>query len=168
MINISQQELVQLLRDVKGAKPATILAITIPAMRKTGNPYVDKVTKMQTSNVFINFNYANNVNTARFRNDEETGFVAKPRHWGQRIAGTPLVEHKGNYYLECRFMKASTPIYMIDGQPTQKSVLEPWLQESTSNAEHQGLTEETEIIVRDFKLINVKEIKLDKVHYNVI
>lgn len=168
MKTITLQNLIALLRDVKGAKPATIVAVTDVKMNKKGNPYVDRATKMVVSNVFINFIYANSVNKALIKQGDEATFVPKARKWGQHIAGTPLIEHNGNFYLECRFLNATHPVYMVDGQIVDKSILEPFIAEKSSNADHQGLDKENEIIVRDFKLINIREIKINKEHYQIV
>lgn len=168
MIQITQQELITLLSGLRGATPVTIVAVTEPKMNKTGNPYIGRVLKTQSSNVFVNFNYENAVNNARFKESGETGFTAHPRKWGVRIAGTPLVLNKGIYYLECRFFKASDPTYTIDNVVVDKSVLEPFMPATYSNAEHQGLSAEKEVIIRDFKLTNIKEIVVNRNYYEVI
>lgn len=163
MKRISQQQLQVLLRDIKGAQPATIVAVTTPTMTKTDNPYMGRVNKMQMTNIFINFIYENSVNRQRLREDETPDFVAHPRKWGQRITGTPLVEHKGKFYLEAKVEKVFDSVYYIDGAQADTKLLTPFLPTKHSNADHQGV--EKEIIVRDYSLDNIREIKMLGEHY---
>lgn len=165
MKHINLQTLTSILVNTKGACFATIVSETQPKMRKKDNPYFDRVTKLSVNKVMINFIYANAVNNALGREGKDTDFVPKQRAWGTHIEGTCIIEHKGNHYLECRVFSADKPVFMIDGQPTQKATVEPWLQEANSNADHQGLDYENEVIVRDFKFSSIKEVKINKEHY---
>ena len=159
MKEITKQELIEMLKNLKSATPTTIITNTIPKMRKKNNPYLDRVTKFMKANVFINFNYENSVNKVRDKEGNEVDFVASPRIWGVKIPGTPLVEHKGSYYLECRFLKHVNTTYICNNQNIDESVLSDFLQEG-SNAAHQGVSFENEVILRDFKIENILEIRL--------
>jgi len=103
---IREDQLVDLMRNNKGATPVTIVARTEPGMNKTGNPYMGKVFKVSRVNGMIGFRYENAVNKQLAREGEVADFVAKPRKWGTHIDGTPLIEHKGNYYLEMKVEKS--------------------------------------------------------------
>lgn len=159
MKEITKQELIELLRNLKTATPTTIITSTVPKMRKKNNPYLDKVTKFMKANVFINFNYTNSVNKTLDKEGKETDFVASPRVWGTKIPGTPLIEHNGNYYLECRFLKHVDTTYIFENENIPESMLNDFLQ-GGSNAEHQGVSYENEVIVRDFKIESILEIRL--------
>lgn len=150
---ISRETLTKMLMSLKTATPVTILSVTVPAMKKTGNPYYGNVRKITSANVFINFHYANSVNNRRNKEGKDTDFVAKPRVWGTRIPGTPCVEHKGNLYLETRFLKTANVEYIdTKGNPVSKTVLEPFLQKSKKTS-RQGVDEV--VILRDYKLENI-------------
>lgn len=166
MKQIAKTDLVEMLRGLLVATPATIVAITEPKMNKKDNPFFGRVKKLQVSNVFINFSYEKSVNRARAKEDKETDFVAHARTWGKRITNTPLVEHNGSYYLECRFMNASKPTYLVDNIEADIAILKSFLPSSYSNAATQGL--EKEVIIRDFKVENIKEIKVLGEHFQVI
>ena len=166
-INVDYMGLVRVLMQVTHAVPATFLAITEVKMNKTGNPYHERITKKQKSNVFINFDYAKSVNRALTKEGKEADFEAKPRKWGERLTGTPLVFHKDEYYLEARFLNNEPKVeYFLDNtESVDKEVFESFLppKNNSSIKEHQGLEEE--IIIRDFKVRNIREITLDGNHY---
>ena len=174
-IQISLVELQIVLARQAVATPATITAITEVKMNKFGvveglkqpNPFLTRATKKVTSNVFIGFIYANSVNNALAKEGKTADFVPSERAWGQKIKGTCLVEHKGAYYLECRFMNDTKPEYFLDGKPSTKETFSAFMTEKTAtgNAEHQGL--EKEIILRDYKLASIAEIKVAGEHYIV-
>lgn len=125
--------------------------------------------KKQKSNVFINFDYTKSVNKALTKEHKEADFVAKPRKWGEKITGTPIISHKNEYYLEARFLNNEPKIeYILDNTDTiEKELFETYLPptNNTTIKEHQGLNDE--IIVRDFKISNILEIVLDGNHYIV-
>lgn len=167
MKRINQEQFRVILSALKGATPITFTAITEPDMYKKDNPFFGRIQKMFSANVMIGVIYENSVNTARAKEGNEEEFVAKPRKWGQRIHGTPLVEHKGQYYMETRFLNTPhSPTFFLDGKEIDKSLIAEWLKDSGSNAEHQGL--EKEIIIRDYKLGNIKEAKLLGEHYVIV
>ena len=173
MKNVTLAELQVVLARIPHATPATITAVTEPKMNKfgmvqgekTANPYLGRVTKKIVSNVFIGFIYGNSVNNALAKEDKAKDFTPAERKWGKKIEGTCLVEHKGSWYLECRFLRATKPELFLDGQPTTKDSFNAFLPKSNSNASHQGLSEENEIILRDYKLASIAEIKVGGEHY---
>lgn len=168
---ITLVELQVLLAQVRTSTFATITTVTEPKMNKKGNPFYGRTKKRATSNVTLNFNYANSVNNQRNKeadlDKEPEIFVPHARKWGERIDGTCLVQHKGEVYAEMKFNgKPSNIEYFVDGQLTEKKELALWLTEPKSNAEHQGV--EKEIILRDVKLSNIAEIKLKGEQYEII
>jgi hypothetical protein len=171
---ISYAELQILLARVIGAKPCGITTLTEVTMNKTAvidgqkvsNPYYGRITKRCTSNVFIGFIYKNSVNRALVKEGKDAEFEPEMRKWGTRLQGTCLVEHNGNWYLECRFISSSTPEYFCDGQPIAKSEIQPYLRPAYSNAEHQGVDPENEIILRDYKVRSIVSITLNGQEYN--
>ena len=141
-----------------GAKVVTILAETDPSMRKTGNPFIGRVRKVTLANVSIGFVYANSVNRARVKEGVEPDFTPAPRKWGVRINGTPLVEHKGQYYLEVRWLRTMSSFLTLDREEVKDEEtladIKSFIPTKSSNAEHQGL--EDEIILRDYKLESIR------------
>jgi hypothetical protein len=176
MKNITIIDLQVRLAQLRTATFATITTITEPSMNKGGNPFYGRLTKKTVSEVTLNFIYANSVNTQREKENkslEETPvFVPHARKWGEKIQGTCLVQHKGNVYVEARFGKQiAKSEYFCDGAPIAKTEIAMYLKESNSNAEHQGVSRENEVIMRDYKLSNVAALtlKLNPIEvYNII
>ena len=165
---VNLMEMVRVLMNVKHATPATIIATTDVDMNKTNNPYFERVTKTQKSNVFINFDYAASVNRKLVKEGKVADFVAKPRKWGEKLTGTPLVFHNTKYYLETRFLGAEPQVeYNLDGEITDKSVFELYLKKENVKAtvKNQGLEEDEIVILRDFKVENVRQLRINGTTY---
>jgi len=78
-------------------------------------------------------------------------FVLSPRTWGQRITGTPFVEHKDKLYLEVIFIRPGTVHYTLDGVTIPKSQVEGLAESGES--EQGGL--EDKVVLRTFDLASV-------------
>jgi hypothetical protein len=165
-VSVDYMGLVRALMQVKGATPATFVAVTEVKMNKTNNPYHGRVNKKQKSNVFINFDYAASVNRKLLKEGKDADFVAKPRKWGEKLPGTPIIFYQNKYYLEARFLNNEPKVeYIVDGVVTEKAVLETYLPVKNEDAskEHQGLDEV--ITIRDFLVNNIHELTVNGTHY---
>jgi hypothetical protein len=149
---ITVEQLRNNLLTMKGSAIVTINAETVPAMRKTGNPYANAV-KVSAVNGIINWVYETAVNRQRTREDLEADFRAYPRKWGNRIVGAPLVEHKGNYYLEMKVQSARAT-YLVGNTEVSHNDITPYLRPLSKS--RQGVTRE--VILRDYALENIKSI----------
>lgn len=168
---ITREELRSLLLGHRGAAPVTIVAETVPAMRKTGNPLVGRVTKVSRVNGMIGFIYANSVNNQRRREQEEDAvlFQAFPRKWGERLTGTPVVRHVGKtgvpeFYLELKVERSLGHEYRVDGLPVDAETVECWLPKRTEGARQEV---ERPVILRDYALRSIRKITLRGVEYDV-
>ncbi len=170
--NITTAQLTAILFAIKGHKFLTITTETELKMNKGKgnmvNPYHGHIIKRSTANVSMNFDYSNAINSRREKEGNEETFVAKPRAWGEKVPGTCFVQHNGAMYMEVHYKSAPSNIEYIDVRTNttiSKDVLSPWLQEKKSNAENQGL--EKEFILRDVKIQNIKECKVNGEHYTI-
>lgn len=153
---ITEVRLVEMLRQNKGATIVTIVTRTEPDMRKTGNPFVGRVVKVSRVNGMLGFNYSNSVNRQLEREGEVADFVAQPRKWGNRIEGTPLVEHKGNYYVEMKVEKSLGHRFeWTDGTILDDKAIENMkvFMPIKSSSSSQGT--DKEIILRDYKVASI-------------
>ena len=155
MKTISRTELIQKLNEIKGATFISVDITSEPRMRKTGNPYMGATKTLSLSGAF-NFDYENSVNAQLEREGKEANFESQGRSWGKREGN--LIEHKGNYYIQLKVQGASDPVFRFNGVEIEKSVLEPFLQESHKPHTQDEL--EKEVVVRDVKLENVKAIRV--------
>ena len=162
VIGIDQNELKRILSKNKGASAVTIVARTEldKKMRKTGNPLIGKgFTKVSRVNGMIGWHYANAVNNQRKREGLEADFVVQPRKWGTRIEGTPLVEHKGAFYLELKVEKSLGHRYEdSDGNEIDDNTVSKI--KSFLPVKKQAATQQTEkeIVLRDYKLDTILSI----------
>ncbi len=170
MKTISQTQLRDILAAKRGASFVTISALTDARARKTGNPFL-AILKLSKVNGTINANYENSVNRQLAREGkEQLTFTAKPRAWGQRIEGTPLVEHKGKYYLSILPRHARKPFFFgktAEGflKQVAKSAIESFLPPVRSSAEAQGV--DKEVVTRDFSLESIGAIAIDGEQFRV-
>lgn len=165
---LTRDELKSRLEKLQHATICSIIALTSPTMRKTGNPWNDvEVVKLSRVGGFICWTYSKSVNNQRDREQKPTNadgsveqFVAAARQWGKRIKGSPFVEHKGSFYLEVKVQSARSPEYFnaADGIPITADSLDPWLPKRKTEAGRQGV--EKPVIVRDYRLDGIAQIKL--------
>lgn len=168
---ITTEELRSLLLNSRGCAPVTIVAETVPAMRKTGNPLIGRTVKVSRVNGMIGFLYANAVNNQRMREqgDDAALFQAFPRKWGERIAGTPVVRHVGKtgvaeYYLELKVERSLGHEYRVDGLTVPDETVECWLPTRTEGARQEV---ERPVILRDYALRSIRKITIGGVEYDV-
>lgn len=154
MEKMTVAELVGAVRNHKGAEFATITTVTIPPMRKTGNPFAN-VTKRCEMNVCFGFNYESSVRRQQTREDLEADFVAQPRKWGKRL-DLKTVEHNGKYYITINPRSVLSVEYFNNGKPIDKADIAPWLQEKTE-VSVQGV--DAPVVYRNVSADNVKVIK---------
>jgi hypothetical protein len=163
-ITITQSELLELLKNVKGNTFATITSRTEPAQKKE-SPFKHSLEKLSRVNICLGFHYSNSVRNQEIREGMEGDFQAKPRKWGQRIAGTPLVEHKGKFYLEAKIERSMGQLYLNNNKIINKNEINPFLKELTKPATQEHL--EKIVILRDYSLENIKRIRIGKNVYNI-
>jgi hypothetical protein len=159
MTTISRDELLNKLRNIKGTTAIGITTVTKPDMNKKvngePNPYYGRVSKWARRSCMIGFKYTNSVNNQREREDKDADFVAQPRKWGVRIAGTPLVEHNGKFYLECKVERVLESHYFLDDDLADDEVVEPYLVKRSQSG-RQGV--DREVILIDPALENIESI----------
>ena len=92
---------------------------------------------------------------------KEVSFELKPRTWGVRVEGTPIVEHKEQSYLEVIFIKAGKTRYTLDHEAVEKSAIQglPVRQDSGQG----GL--ENKVVIRSYKIDSLVRVTLDKEVY---
>lgn len=170
IVKVNTNDLMRVLAQIKGAKPATIVTSTKVDMNKTDNPYYGRITKKSEANIFLNYNYQKAVNARLVKEGKEPNFVASAPTWGQSIPGTPLVLHNGVLYLTVGYLTNNTPKseYFCDGEPIDKRDIQNYLKPKSSSASKQGLESVDEVVVRKFKLESINEIRMSGKIYEII
>jgi len=173
---ISQDTLVKLLLnpEISGINGASFIGIdTMTTEKLTGgkkNDQQGRVRKMTTSSsvmVFQNKNsnaYENMVKRRLEAEGKSTTFEVKPRVWGVRIEGTPLIEHNGRFYLEVIFLKSGDTSYMLDDQPIKKDLINGLPVKKASG--QGGLNDQ--VIIRSFKIESLSRITINKETYLIV
>jgi hypothetical protein len=160
------------LENHKGNGFAHIISrVPVPMNKKSRidgatNPFLGILFKVSDSMVNYGFYYANSLDNQAEREGKQIVFERKPRKWGTRIKGTPLVEHTkkdGSYhlYLETKVEKVNSTKYeLADGTPVGKGEFAEFLGPKPAPSSTQdGLTKK--IILRDYALENILSFKGD-------
>ncbi len=188
-MNIEEIKIV--LANKKGAFPVTLITETIPDLKggkKCPILVAGTITKSTHINGIVNFLYESSVNRQRGREDLEMNFESEPRKWGCRlhIQGKllPFVHHKkgivqpshrdiqkltnlphaDELYLEMKCQNVYNVQYYQLGKQIDTSVVEPYLRDRTEG-ERQGV--ENVVVLRDYKLSNIKQITVDGKLYEI-
>ena len=132
------------------------------------NPFLGILFKVSDSIINYGFHYANSLDNQAVREGKQIEFDVKPRKWGTRIKGTPLVEHTkkdGSYhlYLEAKIEQTNSTKYELeDGTPVEREEFEQFLPpKRKESATQDGLTKK--IILRDYALENIQMFRGDGV-----
>ncbi len=181
MKTVTVEELGNLLYNQVGATFVTILAYTEPDTVGGKACPVKGVRKLALVNGVINWSYENAVNKQRLREGQpadENGaveyFEPAARRWGTRLHKkigektllTPLVEHKGERHsLELKVERSLRYNYYLDGKHIAKDKVEPHLRPRSEGKRQQV---ENPVILRDYKLCNVKAIRFNGEAYVVV
>jgi len=185
------EEIKMVLAKKKGAFPLTIVTETIPKLKGSKKcPMLSNgpITKMTTVNGMANWLYENAVNKQKQREGQKADFVSHPRKWGARLSlptsVLPFVHHieglvqpshkeipnldhlpsTDELYLELKCQNVYDVKYFQNDKEIDKSVLIPYLP-----VRNDGDRQEVEnvVILRDYKLTNIKELRMDGRVYNV-
>lgn len=80
-------------------------------------------------------------------------FVLGPRKWGERIEGTPFVQHNGELYLEVIFLRPGRVHYELDGTVIDEDQVEG-LQKRADDPDSQGGLD-NKVVIRTFKASSI-------------
>lgn len=165
-IRVSREQLVSMLRGIKGAKPVTIVTETDPGKSAK---HKGICVKQSHVNGMVNWHYEKAVNRQLEREGKDPSFEVQPRKWGERVAGTPLVEHKGNFYLEMKVERVlDTQYFLMDPHggyiPTTKEAVVEHLRPSRG-APNQGV--DKQIILRDYKVDSIITLRMGGREYQI-
>jgi len=158
------QDLVQYIAGLRSTQVATLVAITDVKMRKTGNPYVAGVRKVQKIQVTVNDNYENKVNDVREAEDKPADFQVAPLQWGEHVSNA-VIEHNGQLYVQTLVVERdANPVYIdSNGNNVAYEAIKPYLP-PYNPARRQQLDDE--IKVRTWKLSSIYALWLgDKLIY---
>jgi len=156
--------------NVSGATFISIDTETEPKLKGgKSNPLQGRVKKIMTGAsvmVFQNKNINGYDAMVKRRLEKEgkdpASFKLSPRKWGTRLPNTPIVEHKGQYYLEVIFLNSGEVHYEVDGVRTPAAQIEGLVAER-QEAVQGGLSDK--VIIRTFKVSSLVNITINKNTY---
>jgi len=133
---------------------------TIPKMRKTNNPYFDRVVKLTRAVVQVGRDYENAVNNQLKKEGKEANFKASPpsgRHHISKLLTAKNDDEKQLYVNIFYFNndKARIKVKYIDtitGKEIDKALLAPFMPKA-NEAEQGGV--DKKIIIRPYKLESI-------------
>ncbi len=164
---ITEQQLVDLLKDQKCAAPITISAFVSARPRKTGNPY-DDILKFSVVNGFTGHDYENSVNRQRIREGMTPDFHARDRAWGSSINNCVSTKD-GKFYLRIRPLRSKNPIYYVKEngalRRVRKAEIERFLP-PTSHSAIQGTAKE--IYHREYSIANIRTVNFGGRCYEIL
>ena len=125
------------------------------------NQMQGRITKKTTGGSVMFFGnsksngYANMKNRRAKKADiDSPKFTPKPRPWGNRISGTPLIFHKDKVYVECIFLYAPKVEYFLDGASIAKH--------SVEGLKKSYRTNDNQVVLRTVNLDNVTALRMGK------
>lgn len=165
-----QPELVlDLINRINGVTFAGLDCVTDVKLKGgKSNPMQGRVTKRCDGNrvmLFTNKKSSGYENMVKRRLEQEgkdpSSFVLGKLAWGERIPESPIIEHKGAYYLQTIFLAAGKSTYFLDGQPIAKEDI-IGLDDKDVGSGRQGLEDENKVVVRTYKFDSIRCIRLFK------
>ena len=157
--------LVNAVANINGASFVGLDTLTVPTLKGgKKNQMQGRITKrMMGANVmsFQNKNFSAYEAMVKRRlvaeGKQAEDFKLGERAWGTRIPNMPIVEHKGNYYLEVIFISSGVVSYYLDGNPINKSDIEGL--EEKEEGKQGGLQDK--VIIRTFAAESITELRID-------
>lgn len=138
------------MNKVRGHTYISVVTVTEPKMRKTGNPYVGRVQKVLKMVGSVCFDYNKSVENQREREGLEREDWGKGTSWSRPIiredgTRTPFCEHKekGGLYLWFKQDRTVSSELFIDGKPAEPGILDAWIDEHRPN-KNQGVEKPVE------------------------
>lgn len=161
----------------KGTFGISLVAVTTPKMNKKNNPFFGRVKKATyITNVALGYTYENCVNNRLDRKGLDSNFESeKPK--GKTWLEFPylLVSDKDNtqQYLRTTMRQNSKieNIYLLDGEIVNDldiiNQIKNWLPKPSTSAKQEsfGLSEEEQVIVRDFKIESIVSLMQGEKNY---
>ena len=177
LITNAIRSLLGLLTNVKGNTFVSADCVTSVKLKGgKSNPYQNRITKHSTINgqLFSNqeYNaYEAMVNRRLEAEGKPADFTVAARRWGTRVSGTPIIEHKGNYYMEVNVKSVSNTFYKVDGDGHySRSELEAMGVTGfpvSSGSGRQGLEDDNAVILRTYRFDSLRNVRMHRQEVNV-
>lgn len=166
--NVTKEELLSILTQLDKGTFVNILSETKVRMKKTDNPYHDKVVKKSKCNYLLGCDYGDRVGG----NGEKEGldmstWVVQENKVGEHVSKCVLFNEKLNthYVMVERFDEIKPQVeYTFEGNPIDKELFESYM---TKVYENKSQPQERKVKPLSFKIDSIKEMSLNGVRYIV-
>ena len=164
MQTITQNQFVEMLLTRKGANIIGLVTETEPKARKTGNPFKE-IKKLVHRTVVTGAKYKEAIIKQGAKS-----FDADPLPYGKFLIENKIILHEGELQLRTVYRNAPKPIkvqFLADGEEVSKEVVDKYLTKSSPSAKQErvGVTGKKQVKVRNYKLSNIKEIRMNGKRY---
>lgn len=167
-VEITENELVDLLTNNKGATPISLQYVTKPKINKEGKNIFGEVTRIANIQAFLGTNYENSVNRQLQREEKEAKFEAKPLWNGKGIRiNFSLAKHSetGKFYMSYLPLKTLKSFHFDQfTNLIPNDVVKQYFYQSSNNNQ-QGT--EKEIFHREIGIENIRKFKMKGCTYIV-
>lgn len=133
--------------------------------KRVANPHFEHISKLTMgSSVAVGASYENMVKKKLIKEGKDPlDFVAGSLPWGTRIGNTPLIEHKGQVYIQMIFMKGGDTVYRHGATVIEESDIQGYTKPKPK-AESQGELED-KVEIRTLKLDSIVKLRINKQEY---
>ena len=151
---ITKSEFLDYLVNHRGHGFGTIKALTDARLLKTDNPVPDALKYAEVQINWGIWNYSNSLYSMASSEGKEIVFDIKPRKWGERLDGTPLVHYTGKYYLEAKCERVlEMDYYDQEGNKLDKEEMSQFKPKRYKSSTQSQLT--GEVVLRDYALTSL-------------
>jgi len=169
MTQINQEQLLELLMGVEKSTLIHLVTTTPVIMNKTGNPYHNKVVKVNSCNYLIGNGYQDRVNSNISKEGGNPTFESQSLIGKEHVTKCVLKDTKTGlkrYLMVERFIEVKPKVsYLYEGNPIEKQLFESYM---SKVSEVKTQPQDRKVLVTTPLLENIKEITLNKVQYEVI
>ncbi len=143
-----------LLAAIQGCTFASLDAQTKP------KPGVLCVTTGERVMLFTNKNSSGYDNMVRRRLEQAgfdpSSFILGPLPWGERLENSPIIYHKGEYYLQCITLGGGESKFYVGKYEVDPSAF--GIRQSSNSG--QGLPKDTQVVVHTYAVKNITRLTL--------
>ncbi len=169
-MDITQAQLAEIIRNIRGVSFARIDSVTEFRMKKTGNPFAGQVIKVSRIMAIVgNWTYKQSLINQAIRENVDTDFEIQPRKWGTRLENG-IVEHNGKLYLEAKIERSiGSRIVFRNGHFIPENEMESIKTFAVKSSESKTQdTIEKKVILRDYAFDSIRRIKLNGITYKLV
>ena len=158
-IPVTESNLYDFFKTIKGVETIEIETLTIPETIK-GCPYdFCKVTKRRVK-VGASLSLQSEVEANQAAEGHMPHYPLAPRTWGNKIKGTPLIEHNEEIYLPC-IVESNISVCYIDnttGNNISFVDITPWIKKTKEPKKQAGIVKKA--IYRNYNINAIMSVNL--------